>query len=110
MRVFLIALAVILGALFMTGASAPAQESGRPVTWRATTPNPEPPFERSHRAQSVWNSGVCWSDCGSHCAWGVAGCLRDERQGVCLAKGDTCDLYCQRQCRNSGGPLVEIFD
>ena len=69
----------------------------------------EMPFPRSARAQSVWSSGVCWSECGANCAWGVAGCLQRDAQGVCLAKGDTCDRYCLRQCRTSGGPLLPDY-
>jgi hypothetical protein len=70
-----------------------------------------PPFSRSERAQSVWASGVCWSECGSYCAWGMAGCLERDAQGQCLKLTDRCDRYCQRECRTSGGPLLpDIFD
>jgi hypothetical protein len=70
-----------------------------------------PPFPRSERAQSVWASGACWSECGSYCAWGMAGCLERDAQGLCLKLTDRCDRYCQRECRTSGGPLLpDIFD
>jgi hypothetical protein len=70
-----------------------------------------PPFSRSERAQSVWASGACWSECGSYCAWGMAGCLERDAQGLCLKLTDRCDRYCQRECRTSGGPLLpDIFD
>lgn len=66
------------------------------------------PFSRSERAQAVWTSDACWSECGSYCAWGFAGCLERDTQGQCLKLTDTCDRYCQRQCRTSGGPLLPI--
>ncbi len=70
----------------------------------------ELPFPRSERAQAIWTSGVCWSECGANCAWGVAGCLRRDTQGRCLSLGDTCDRHCLRQCRTSGGPLLGILN
>lgn len=70
----------------------------------------ELPFPRSERAQSVWASGACWSECGAYCAWGIAACLQRDEQGRCLFLGDTCDRYCLKQCRTSGGPLLNIPD
>jgi len=64
------------------------------------------PFPRSERAQSVWAASACWSECGAYCAWGEAGCLTRDAQGQCLKLTDTCDRYCQRECRSSGGPLL----
>jgi hypothetical protein len=66
------------------------------------------PFPRSERAQSVWASGACWTECGSYCAWGMAGCLEVDAQGQCLKLTDDCDRYCQRQCRTSGGPWLPL--
>lgn len=66
------------------------------------------PFPRGERAQSVWASRACWSDCGAYCAWGEAGCLNRDSQGQCLKLTDTCDRYCQRECRTSGGPLLPL--
>ena len=66
------------------------------------------PFPRSERAQSVWASGSCWRDCSAYCAWGQTGCLTHDAQGTCLKLADTCDRYCQRQCRTSGGPLLPL--
>ena len=68
------------------------------------------PFPRSERAQSVWESGACWSDCGAHCTWGQNACLRVDSQGQCIAYTDTCDRYCQKTCRTSGGPLIDFLD
>jgi hypothetical protein len=69
------------------------------------------PFPRSERAQSVWASGRCWSECGSYCASGQTECLQRDGQAVCLKRTDRCDRYCQRTCRTSGGPLLpDIFD
>jgi hypothetical protein len=66
------------------------------------------PFPRSERAASVWAGDACWRDCGSHCAWGMASCLSRDAQGKCVGLVDTCDRYCQRECRTSGGPLLPI--
>jgi hypothetical protein len=108
---------IILIVLFLGGIlpSAAAEltpvPAGHPIVWRSTSPDQTLPFSRSERAQSVWDSGACWRDCGSHCTWGVASCLMHDAQGHCLKLGDICDRYCQRQCRTAGGPLVpDIFD
>ena len=76
--------------------------------WRYNAPNQELPFPRGERAQSVWGSGTCWSECGSYCAWGSAGCLTRDAQGHCLKLTDTCDRYCQRSCRTGSGPLLPL--
>lgn len=97
---------LIFSALLLTGigSATAADFSRRPGLERAQVL----PFPRSERAQSVWASGACWSDCGSYCAWGQAGCLTQDSQGNCLKLADTCDRYCQRQCRTSGGPLLPL--
>jgi hypothetical protein len=77
---------------------------GRPTTGRIYAL----PFLRSDRAQSVWDSGACWSECGSQCTWRQAACLETSLQGQCLAYTDSCDRYCQRSCRTSGGPFLPI--
>jgi hypothetical protein len=76
--------------------------------WRYNAHPQELPFPRSERAQSVWASGACWSECGSYCTWGLAGCLSRDAQGQCLKLTDKCDRYCQRECRTLGGPLLPI--
>ena len=73
-----------------------------------TTPAKVLPFPRSERAASVWAGDACGRECGSHCAWGMVGCLSHDTQGRCLALVDTCDRYCQGQCRSAGGPLLPI--
>jgi len=104
----------LLGSISLLAAPAAAAETAasRPVVWRYNTPaHDQLPFARGERAQSVWASDACWTDCGSHCAWGIAGCLTRDAQGHCLKLGDICDRYCQRECRTSGGPLLpDIFD
>jgi hypothetical protein len=65
-------------------------------------------FARSDRAQSVWASGVCWSECGSVTTWNLAACLERDGQGHCLKRADSADGSCQRECRSSGGPLLPI--
>lgn len=66
------------------------------------------PFPRSERAQSVWASGVCWSQCGAVTAWALNACLVSDAQGRCLKYADARDRGCQRQCRTSGGPLLPL--
>ena len=108
--------ALILIAVLLTGigAATAADVSYRPSlygpsAYRQSLERPLVlPFPRSERAQSVWASGACWSECGSYCAWGEAGCLTRDAQGQCLKLTDTCDRYCQRQCRTSGGPLLPL--
>jgi hypothetical protein len=110
MRPALLALALLLGGILMPSAVSPAA-AVEATLWRYKTPHPDLPYPRSEQAQSIWASGSCWSECGSHCTWGIAACLTHDAQGHCLSLGDTCDRYCQRQCRSSGGPLVpDIFD
>jgi hypothetical protein len=68
-------------------------------------------FPRSERAESVWASDACWTDCGAHCTWGLTSCIKNDDQGRCLAATNSCDRYCQRMCRTYGGPLVpDLFD
>jgi hypothetical protein len=100
-------LAVLVGGALTKIAPAAAAD----VSYRPATARPQSqllPFPRSERAQSVWASGACWSECGAYCAWGEAGCLAHDSQGQCLKLADTCDRYCQRQCRTSGGPLLPL--
>src|SRR5580704_16770298 len=88
--------------------AAADQKAMQASSWHYANRNQELPFSRSERTQSVWASGVCWSDCGSHCAWGQSGCLQQDAQGQCLKLTDACDRYCQRECRTSGGPLLPL--
>lgn len=97
-------------ALLMPGSNRAdaADVSLRPGTSRSVTVLQPLPFPRSERAQSVWASGACWTECGSYCAWGQAGCLQRDTQGTCLKLTDDCDRSCQRHCRTSGGPLLPL--
>jgi hypothetical protein len=101
------------GILLLPGLATPGaadKDSPRPVLWRYNAPSPAP-FPRSERAQTVRAEIACWNDCGAHCTWGIAACLRTDAQGHCLKLGDACDRYCQRACRTQGGPLLpDIFD
>lgn len=104
--------AVILFGLLLVGilmvASPVAALDGKAPSWRYNAHGPDLPFPRGKRAESVWASGACWSQCGSYCAWAMAGCLKEDAQGRCLKLTDKCDRYCQRECRTWGGPLVPI--
>lgn len=66
------------------------------------------PFPRSERAQAVWASGLCWSQCGAVTTWDMNACLAHDAQGRCLKRADAGDRSCQRQCRTAGGPLLPL--
>ena len=111
MKPWPILIALLLGGILLSAGGPAAAGDGKASDvkiWRYATPGQELPFPRSERAQSVWASGACWSECGSYCAWGMAGCLERDAQGQCLKLTDKCDRYCQRECRTSGGPLLPI--
>ena len=100
---------IFLGLFFLgilTAAVPAAALEGKTPVWRYYAHSSELPFPRSKRAEAVWASVACWSDCGSYCTWGLAGCLKEDSQGRCLKFTDKCDRYCQRQCRTRGGPLL----
>ena len=100
--------AVLIVALALAAGSAAAADMTIARYRAGTAPLP---FPRGERAQSVWASGACWTDCNAHCTWGLAACLTRDAQGQCLKLGDACDRYCQRECRTMGGPLVsDVFD
>jgi hypothetical protein len=88
--------------------SMPMVVGPHPKLWRYNAPNQKLPFARSARAQAVWDTGACWSQCGATCAWDLNACLYQDTQGRCLLFTDACDRYCQRACRTQGGPLLPI--
>jgi hypothetical protein len=100
----------VLAALFLVGilmlAGNASAADGKTTVWRHNGHGSELPFPRSERAQAVWASSQCWKECGSYCAWGMAGCLQQDSQGLCLKLTDRCDRYCQRECRTGAGPFV----
>lgn len=100
----LLAGAVSIAIVMIAGATWAADN--KMMSWRYNARSSELPFPRSERAQAVWASGACWKECGSYCAWGMAGCLQQDSQGHCLKLTDKCDRYCQRECRTSGGPFL----
>ncbi len=108
----LIVLAILLYGVMTMAAGSAVHAGERPDMWRYNKHSSDAPYPRSHRSQSVWASGQCWSECGSYCAWGMAGCLERNAQGACLKAADACDRYCQRTCRPlfSGGPFLPYID
>lgn len=111
MKPWLILIALLLGRIVLPAGGPAAAGDGKASDikiWRYGAPGQELPFPRGERAEAVWASGACWSECGSYCAWGAAGCLERDAQGTCLKLTDKCDRYCQRACRTSGGPLLPI--
>ena len=83
----------------------PASATDRAITPAYIQPLP---FPRSPRAETVWASRACWSECQSFCTWDLVGCLRVDAQGRCLKHTDACDRACQRDCRTRGGPYLPI--
>lgn len=99
----------LLPILFLAIVALPsAANAGGPEVWRYNKHSPEPPFALSERAQSVWASGACWSECGSYTTWGLVACLDRDAQGRCLKRADADDRACQRACRTRGGPFLPI--
>jgi hypothetical protein len=73
------------------------------------------PFPMSKRTADIWLSDACWHDCTSHGAWKLESCLGGRGpshpgQDACRAQLDARDRACLRQCRLSGGPLLNITD
>ena len=103
MKRFALVLALLLGGL----SALPAQAADGAI-WRYNKHNPEPAFPLNKRAESIWASGACWSECGSYTTWNLVACLDQDRQGRCLKRADAGDRACQRECRTRGGPLLPI--
>ncbi len=112
MKQLIVLMALVLGPYSAMGPAGAADlKPMQASVWRGhdiRAPRDVLPFPRGERAQSVWASGACWSECGSYCAWGQTQCLERDSQGQCLKLTDKCDRYCQRECRTSGGPLLPI--
>jgi hypothetical protein len=104
MKRSIVAVALLIFGIFLP----PAEAADGVKPWRYTARSQELPFARGDQAQSAWASGACWSECGSYCTWGQAGCLEHDAQGQCVKLADKCDRYCQRECRTSGGPLLPV--
>jgi hypothetical protein len=102
----------ILFGLFLFGiliaATSAVAGEGKTAPWRYNANSRDLPFPRYERAESVWASGRCWTECGSYCTWGLVGCLQQDSQGQCVKLTDKCDRYCQRECRTMGGPFLPI--
>ena len=105
MKGSLLLLAVLLGSILLPAGPAAAGET---AIWRYNRHSNEPAFPLSERAESVWASGACWSECGSYTTWNLAACVERDTQGRCLKHADAADRACQRACRTSGGPLLPI--
>jgi hypothetical protein len=97
--------ALVAGVLVPTVAPVSAGEA---AVWRYDRHSAEPAFPLSKRAQSIWASGACWSDCGTSTTWNLTACLERDMQGRCLKRADAADCACQRACRTRGGPLLPI--
>jgi hypothetical protein len=107
MRRIIVVLRALCTVLLVAVGPATAGDA-KAASWRFNSHTTELPYPRSERADAVWASNACWSECGSYCAWGMAGCLKEDSQGRCLKLTDKCDRYCQRECRTRGGPLLPL--
>jgi hypothetical protein len=108
MKRALLPIGLLLAAIAWPGASALAADA---MVRGAPPPPPAiamPLFPRSERADAVWASGACWSECGSYTTWALAVCLEHDAQGRCLKQADAADRACQRECRSRGGPYLPI--
>jgi hypothetical protein len=101
MKRLVLALALLLGGIS-------ALPAGETTVWRYNRHSAGPPFPLSERAQSVWASGACWTECSSYTTWNLAACLEHDAQWRCLKRADRADRACQRECRTRGGPLLPI--
>jgi hypothetical protein len=100
---------LLVFALLLGIAAAPsAAPAGELKIWRYDRHSQEPAFPLSERAESIWASGACWSECGSTTTWNLAACLARDAQGRCLERADGADRTCQRACRTRGGPLLPL--
>ena len=99
---------ILLALSFTLVGLSSAAMAGAPEVWRYNKHSPEPPFPLSERSESVWGSGACWSECGSHTTWNLVTCLDHDAQGRCLKYADADDRACQRTCRTQGGPFLPI--
>ncbi len=68
------------------------------------------PFPMSKRAADIWASDACWRGCSSRGGWTFEACLATASTEQCRARLDNDDRACLRQCRVSGGPLLNITD
>jgi hypothetical protein len=64
----------------------------------------------SRLSASVLASTPCWRECTTQCGWSFQGCLRQDRLDLCLGGNNQCELFCLKQCRPLGGPLVSWTD
>jgi len=116
MKYAIVLLGLLLGGILMPVAGPAAAADLQPYAVAGQQSYAAPgrlqvvPFPRSDRAQSVWASRACWSECGAYCAWGMAQCLERDSQGYCLSQTDRCDRVCQSQCRTRGGPLLGLLN
>ena len=103
---------MVLALLVVGLATVPAgaAEMSRATIVRPAVDAPMLPFPRSERAARVWDSRACWSRCQAVCTAEQAACFKQgtEPQADCVARADSCDRACQRECRSGAGPLLPI--
>jgi hypothetical protein len=100
---------LLLAALLMAGLSpveaADAGLSRRPMAAPATAYRVIP---RSPEASLVWASDACWRGCAMDCGRHFQACLSADTPEGCIAQNNACDRFCQRECRQYGGPWLPL--
>jgi hypothetical protein len=112
---------MLFTAFSVAGSALPADAadvSRAPVVRPAAEAGPFLPFPRGERASRVWDARACWSACQAVCTAEEAACLKRAAipsptadaapQADCIARTDSCDRSCQRECRSGAGPFLPI--
>jgi len=114
MKLIHLGLSLTLMALQPTAivAASAADVGVSPTAQRASPPHRLPLALRtlSRRSASVYASTPCWRGCTTQCGWSFQSCLRLDRLDTCLGRNNQCELFCLKQCRPLGGPLVSWTD
>jgi hypothetical protein len=101
---------LLLAGLLLAPSLSPAVAADAGIWRKPAVASPAAVYRvipRSAEASLVWASNACWRGCAQDCGRHLQTCLQvDTQQGSCLSRNDTCDRFCQRECRLYGGPLL----
>jgi hypothetical protein len=76
-------------------------ETMRPVVWVTVYP-------LSWRTRKIRKADNCWRGCQAAAGYSFQSCLRVNATNDCVAHNDAADRFCLRECRLSGGPILNI--
>ena len=100
-----------LAAAPLSGAAAADLQVSRNATHSAVVHRPPLALRNLSRlSASVMASTPCWRDCTTACGFDFQACRRVDPLVGCLDVNNACDLFCLKQCRLKGGPLVSWTD